>query len=46
MSKLEQLIKQQQEIAVAIAAGKNKGRDDARWLSPCYTGPGDSVFAN
>jgi hypothetical protein len=29
MSKLEQLIKQQQEIAVAIAAEKNKGRDDA-----------------
>jgi hypothetical protein len=29
MSKLEQLMKQQQEIAVAIAAEKNKGRDDA-----------------
>jgi hypothetical protein len=29
MSKLEQLIKQQQEIAAAIAAEKNKGRDDA-----------------
>jgi hypothetical protein len=29
MSKLEQLIKQQQEIAVAIEAEKNKGRDDA-----------------
>jgi hypothetical protein len=29
MSKLEQLIKQQQEIAAAIEAEKNKGRDDA-----------------
>jgi hypothetical protein len=29
MSKLEQLIKQQQEIAAAIAAEKNKGREDA-----------------
>ena len=29
MSKLEQLLKQQQEIAVAIAAEKNKGRDEA-----------------
>jgi hypothetical protein len=29
MSKLEQLIKQQQEIAAAIETEKNKGRDDA-----------------
>ena len=29
MSKLEQLLKQQQDIAAAIAAEKNKGRDDA-----------------
>ncbi len=29
MSKLEQLIKQQQEIAAAIAAEKNKGREEA-----------------
>lgn len=29
MSKLEQLLKQQQEIAAAIEAEKNKGRDDA-----------------
>jgi hypothetical protein len=29
MSKLEQLLKQQQDIAAAIEAEKNKGRDDA-----------------
>jgi hypothetical protein len=29
MSKLEQLLKQQQEIAAAIAAEKNKGREEA-----------------
>ena len=29
MSKLEQLIKQHEEIAAAIEAEKNKGRDDA-----------------
>lgn len=29
MSKLEQLMKQQQEIAAAIEQEKNKGRDDA-----------------
>jgi hypothetical protein len=29
MSKLEQLLKQHEELAAAIAAEKNKGRDDA-----------------
>ena len=29
MSKLEQLLKQQDELAAAIAAEKNKGRDEA-----------------
>jgi hypothetical protein len=29
MSKLEQLLKQQQDIATAIEAEKNKGRDEA-----------------
>lgn len=29
MSKLEQLLKQQQEIATAIEAEKNKGREEA-----------------
>lgn len=29
MNKLEQLLKQQQDIATAIEAEKNKGRDDA-----------------
>lgn len=29
MSKLEQLLKQQQDIAAAIEAEKNKGRDEA-----------------
>jgi hypothetical protein len=29
MSKLEQLLKQQQEIAAAIEAEKNKGREEA-----------------
>ena len=29
MNKLEQLLKQQQDITAAIAAEKNKGRDDA-----------------
>jgi hypothetical protein len=29
MSKLEQLLKQQTELAAAIAAEKDKGRDDA-----------------
>ena len=29
MSKLEQLLKQQQDLAAAIEAEKNKGRDDA-----------------
>ena len=29
MSKLEQLLKQHEELAVAIAAEKNKGRDEA-----------------
>jgi hypothetical protein len=29
MSKLEQLLKQQQDITAAIEAEKNKGRDDA-----------------
>jgi hypothetical protein len=29
MSKLEQLLKQHEELAAAIAAEKNKGRDEA-----------------